>query len=142
MATEKKKQSDAYAARKLFLKKLDELKIHYVLEEERPVVRIHYNGTYFRDVTFAFVFDEDGLSIGLRVFSIAQFKKSELMDAYEFCNRINSEYRWVRFYIDGDRELTASLDAVVSPETTAAVCHQLLARAVNIVDSVCRELNK
>ena len=139
---EKPVQEPAYVARLAFLKKLDEKKVKYATEGDRPVVRIHYNGSNFRNVCFSFVFDEDGRSAGLRVFSVAQFRKSELTDAYEFCNRANSEYRWVRFYVDSDRELTVSLDAVLTPETVASVCYELLERAVSIVDSVCKELKK
>ncbi len=131
----------AYAAREKFLKRLDAQGVRYAREADQPVVRIPYNGEFFRDVVFSFVFDEDGLTVGLRVFSIAKFGRSQLDDAYEFCNRMNSEFRWMRFFVDGDRELTASADAIVTPETCADVCRQLLARAVGIVDAVCKELN-
>ena len=129
-----------YAARQLFLKKLDAEKVRYALDEDRPVVRLRYNGENFCDVSFAFVFDEDGLSVGLRVFSVAQFKRSELPDAYEFCNRMNREYRWVRVFIDEDRELSLSLDAVLVAGSVAAICHELLTRMVGIVDDICKEL--
>ncbi|MBE6633390.1 MAG: YbjN domain-containing protein [Ruminococcaceae bacterium] len=132
----------AYAARIAFLKKLDAEKVKYSTDGDRPVVRIYYNGANFRNVCFSFVFDEDGLSAGLRAFSVAQFRKDELSDAHEFCNRMNSEYRWVRFFVDSDRELTVALDAVLTPETVASVCYELLERAVSIVDSVCKELKK
>ena len=134
------KKSKGYLARQMLLRKLDAEKLQYTLDEDRPVVRLTYSGECFCDVCFALMFDDDGLSVGLRVFSVAQFKRSELMDAYELCNRLNREYRWMRFFIDEDRELTLSTDAILVSGSVGAVCHELLTRAVDIVDAVCKEL--
>lgn len=137
-----KKRSPASIVLELFTNKLDEEKIRYSVEAEKDIVRVRYNGDHFKSVTFTFIFDDDGASFAMRVFSIAQFTSAQLADAYEFCNRMNDKFRWLRFYVDGDRELTAALDAVITPSNAGAACFELLHRAVNIVDSVCKELNE
>ena len=135
------KQKPSAAVLEAFTRRLDEKKIAYSAEPEKGIVRVRYNGEYFRAVSFTFMFDSDGTSFGLRVYSIAQFTRVQLEDAYEFCNRMNEKFRWLRLFVDEDRELTAALDAVITPATARAVCTGLLHRAVNIVDSVCKELN-
>ncbi len=135
------KKSPSKAALQRFTRQLDSEKLKYSVSSDKDVVRIIYNGDNFKSVTFTFIFDDDGESFALRVFSIAQFTSNQLDDAYEFCNRMNDNYRWLRFYVDDDRELTAAMDAVVTNETVGAVGSELLHRAVSIVDSVCGELH-
>ena len=135
----KKKASPAAAALQLFTRQLDSENIKYSVDSEKDIVRVRYNGDHFKSVTFTFIFDDDGESFALRVFSISQFTNNQLNDAYEFCNRMNYKYRWLRFYIDSDDELTAAIDAVITPSTAGAECFELLARTVNIVDDVLGE---
>jgi hypothetical protein len=135
------KKTPAAVALQRFARQLDAERIKYSVSDDNAVVRILYNGDNFKSLTFTFVFDHDGKSVGIRVFSIAQFTSAQLEDAYEFCNRMNDHYRWLRFYVDEDRELTAALDAVIPADSVGEICVELLHRSVSIVDSVCKELN-
>ena len=135
------KKNPAAVALQRFTRRLDSEGIKYSVSSDKDVVRIVYNGDNFKSLTFTFIFDDDGKSFALRVFSIAQFTQAQLEDAYEFCNRMNDNYRWLRFYVDEDRELTAALDAVIPNDEVGEIGSELLHRAVNIVDSVCEELN-
>ena len=125
----------------LFVAALKKEGIKYSVSDEKPSVFIKYSGDNFDSLTFSFFFDEDGESVSLKVFSIAQFTKDQLPDAYEFCNEMNNEWRWFRFYVDSDDEFTADMDAVISPSTVGAECVEILQRAVRIVDKVVGELN-
>ena len=124
-----------------YTRQLDAEHVLYRVDAGKRAVYTHFDGEHFRDVAFVMVFDGDGAACGLRVLSVARFTPAQLADAYEFCNRMNRTYRWLRLYVDGDRELTAGLDAVITPATAGAICSELLHRAVNIVDSICKELN-
>lgn len=135
------KKNPAAVALQRFSRQLDSEGIKYSVSSDKGVVRIVYNGDNFKSLTFTFVFDDDGKSFGIRVFSIAQFTNAQLEDAYEFCNRMNDNYRWLRFYVDEDRELTAAMDAVIPSDAVGDIGSELLHRAVSIVDSVCEELN-
>ena len=117
--------------------------INYNKSDDKPSVFIKYNGDNFKNLTFSFFFDEGGEAVSIKVFSIMQFTKSQLPDAYAFCNEMNNEWRWIRFYVDSDDEFTADYDAAIHPNspTCGADCVGLLRRAVRIVDKVCGELN-
>ncbi len=134
--------SSALGALKQFTAAMDAEDIKYRVDDERPVVRVTYNGTNYERLTFTFIFDDDGDSCALRVFSIANFTADQLADAYEFCNRMNAKYRWLGFYVDSDNDFTASTDFVLSPGTIGAECLELLRRAVNMLEDVCKELNE
>ena len=131
----------AVTAMRAFVRRLDGEKIAYKANEKERVVRIRYSGKHFSDVTFAFLFDEDGRGVSISVYSIAVFESNQLADALEFCNRVNEKYRWLRFYVDGDLELAAAMDAVIAVDNAADVCMELLQRSVNAVGAVCKELN-
>ena len=117
--------------------------INFNKSDDKPSVFIKYNGDNFNNLTFSFFFDEGGEAVSIKVFSIFQFSKSQLPDAYKFCNEMNNEWRWIRFYVDSDDEFTADYDAVIHPNspTCGSECVALLRRAVRIVDKVCGELN-
>ena len=126
----------------LFTDALKKDGIKYTTHDEKPAVFIDYSGDNYNRLRFGFWFDEDGESVQLKVFSIFQFTKSQLPDAYEFCNRMNAKYRWLGFYVDSDNDFTASTDFVLSPGTIGAECLELLRRAVNMLEDVCKELNE
>ena len=102
-------------------------------------LEVAYSATDYEKIRINFFADEDGDSVAVRSCSLRQYSARQLADAHEFCNRMNNKYRWLRFYIDSDMELTAAIDAVVTPSTAGAECFELLARTVNIVDDVLGE---
>ena len=138
---EQAKPSPAWGARKLFERQLEQEGIKYKSDEDRYVVRIKYSSESFEEVSFVFLFDDDGCSASLSVYSIAELVRDRMADAWEFCNRMNAKYRWLRFFVDADCELTATADAAFTKESAAWVCRDLLLRAVKTVGAVCDELN-
>ena len=132
--------SPAHKILKLFASYMDMKDIKYSINEERDLITVDFvNGDHYEKIRVSFFADEDGDSVAVRSFSLRQYTARQLADAYEFCNRMNNKYRWLRFYIDSDMELTAAIDAVVTPSTAGAECFELLARTVNIVDDVLGE---
>ena len=135
------KKDPAVENLRLFAQRLDREKLIYTKDESKKKITLSYNGDNFKSLKFVFLFDDDGESVAIRVWSIEEFTANQLSDAYEFCNRMNDNYRWLRFYVDEDRELTAALDAVIPSDAVGDIGSELLHRAVSIVDSVCEELN-
>lgn len=134
------KKIDGNTMMKNFMKVLDSENIKYTYDESRRVVRCKYTGDHFKSLTFVFIFDEDGESVAIRVFSIEKFEPHQLSDAYAFCNKMNNSYRWVSCYVDKDNELTVSMDAELDPVSGGKECRKLLRRVVNITDDICGEL--
>jgi len=132
--------SPAHKILKLFASYMDLKDIKYTVHEDNDLITVDFvNGDHYDKIRITFVADDDGDSVAVRAFSLRQYSKAQLPAAYAFCNRMNYKYRWVRFYVDSDDELTAAIDAVVTPATAGAECFELLARTVNIVDDVLGE---
>ena len=123
-----------------FTAELDRRQIRYSTNAEKKIVSCKYDGDHFKDQSFTFFFDDDGESFSVRAYSIEQFTKNQLDDAYAFCNTVNADYRWITFYVDSDDELTARADSIANPKTIGARGYELLSRIVRITDGVCEKL--
>ncbi len=123
-----------------FTAELDRRKIRYTANAEKKIVSCKYDGDNFKGQSFTFFFDDDGESFSVRAYSIEQFTKNQLDDAYAFCNSVNADYRWITFYIDSDDELTARADSIANPRNIGARGYELLSRIVRITDGVCGKL--
>ena len=134
------KKDPAVENLRVFAQRLDREKLIYTKDESKKKITLAFNGDNFKSLKFVFLFDDDGESVAIRVWSIEEFTANQLSDAYEFCNRMNNDYRWLTFYIDSDNELTVRVDAILSQPSVADECLELLRRTVRIVDKVCGEL--
>ena len=98
-------------------------------------VTVAYRGDNTNDIKITVIFDKDGEGlVALRCWSFGNVPANKRIDVLETCNSLNTDYRWVSFYIDGDNDVTVSLDAVVDIDTVGEECIQLVRRMVNIYD--------
>lgn len=126
---------------KIFTDYMDRKDTKYtILEEDR--VQIGFNGDNMPTISLIFVFGDDGRDVGIRVFSIAKVPEDKIGNACFACSKLNSKFRWVKFYLDSDNEVTASMDAVIDPYTTGEECYELLIRTTNIVDKAYPDIMK
>lgn len=127
---------------KKFLDKNDKKYEYDEREGAADVVTLKFSGQNFQYITIRFFFDPDCCSVAVRCFSICQFDEKTLAAGVYESNKLNNEYRWLKFSIDDDNEATAAIDAVITPENSGEVCYELLARSVNIIDDVYPRLMK
>ncbi|MBE7036709.1 MAG: YbjN domain-containing protein [Ruminococcaceae bacterium] len=111
-------------------------------EKRNEAVKVTYKGDNADKVSVIFFFDKDGKSVNVKSFSIAKIPSNKLMDMYVALNELNCEYRWVKFYVDSDNEVTVSGDAIINADSVGAECHELLVRYVDIIDKVYPRLMK
>jgi len=116
---------------------------YYEPEEGRAeAIRITFGGKHAESITVTFFFDKDANSINIKCFSIAKIPAEKLMDIYVVLNELNAQYRWVKFYIDSDNEITVSGDAITDVATAGAECEEILVRYINIIDEVYPRIMK
>ena len=116
---------------------------HYDAEENRKeCVRISFNGDHGNTVTLMFFFDDDGTTVNIKVFSITRVPSEKLMDMYVLLNELNCDYRWVKFYLDEDNEVTVSGDAVIDAATAGEELCELMYRYLSIIDDIYPRIMK
>ena len=62
--------------------------------------------------------------------------EEKVADLIFLCNELNAEYKWVTYYIEKDNDLVMHDDAIVSPESAADECFELLIRMLKISEDI------
>lgn len=123
----------------IFAHFLDEQEIRYEIRNEKTL-SITYTGDNAPEIRVLFIFGDDGREVAIRCFSVAKVPDNKLAKAYELCSKLNDDWRWVKFFVDSDNEITAADDAVIEPNTLGEECFELLVRCVRIVDKAYPEI--
>lgn len=112
---------------------LDKKKITYsITDEDRVSVQFH--GEKMSSINVDVIFGDDGEDVAMRAFSIAKVPQEKNIKCCLACSKLNAMFRWVKFYVDDDAEITAAHDAIIDPCTTGSECYKLLMRVGHIVD--------
>ena len=105
------------------------------LKSGKDVVKVTYTGANKEIIRFNIFVDPDEDNVAIRVWTIAKTTNTRQVAAVSLVlNDLNKNYRWYRWYLDDDREVTAAVDAVITADTIGAVVSELVQRGVNIID--------
>ena len=80
------------------------------------------------------VIDKQESSVIIRCYGIYPVPKNKRTLVLKTLNRLNMNYRWVKFYLDEDSEVAAGADAIINPHTVADVTYEMVIRTLNIID--------
>ena len=117
----------------LFIEYMEANNIKYT-DVDEFCVRVSYSGDNMRTIAVYLMFDKDGEGMVQFVcMEIAKFKNNTAPGILT-CNDMNTKYRWVKFYVDGDGDLMCEADAYIDEYTCGEECMKMVRRVVNIVD--------
>ena len=81
--------------------------------------------------------------------ALVEFKCFEIMrvvdvkqKAIEVCNKLNSRYRWVKYFVDDDGDVCCGADAYVTQTDCGEICMNTLIRFINITNEIYPEFAK
>ena len=126
-----------------FLRGMDRQGLKYQ-DMNDNIVRVTFSGDNLRTIPIIVVFNDDGEHlVQFACFEIAAFKENRrYAAALMACNRINAKYRWVKFYLDDDRDVRAEADAVVESGCTGSICIEIVMRMVQVIDEAYNEFKR
>jgi hypothetical protein len=111
-------------------------------EVDENTLKISFNGDNLKSVNIYAFFDEDGDPfMQFRCWEIESFKNNEAA-GLAVCNDLNLQFRWVKFFLDKDKDVIATLDAMLDDNSSGAECVSLMMRIVNIVDDAYPQIAK
>ncbi len=58
--------------------------------------------------------------------------EDKFIDVLIVCNELNSKFKWVKFYVDSDKDLMLEDDAILTNENAAEEVFELLIRMIKI----------
>lgn len=122
-----------------FRNHMDEAGIKYRVLDDKATT-VSFNCSNISSITVIVVFDDDGESAAFRADSIANFRDNLFSKGLIVCNELNNHYRWVKFYLDEDQDVTAEADAVLNGENAGLVATEIVQRMVGIVDEAYPKL--
>ena len=95
-------------------------------------------------VTFdiLFIFESDNRSVYLRVDDLAKVPIDRMYEVLSVLNNLNCQYRWARFYVDKDDEITVQIDHVLVENYSGPVVVELALRMASIVGTGYSEIMK
>ena len=111
-------------------------------EDRKEAIRVGFSGKNANDIRVLFIFDDNGTSVNVKSFEIAKSSSDKLMDIYVLLNELNYEYRWVKFYVDSDNEVTVSGDAITDEANAGEELFEILVRYIQIIDEVYPRIMK
>lgn len=116
------------------LRYLDGKNIKYNDSDEFHIV-VPFSGDNIKSFRVHINFDKDGEGmIQAYAWDIGNFSGDNYAKGLIICNELNCKYRWVKFYLDSDKDVCVSLDAYVDIETVGEEVLNLIHRIVRIGD--------
>ena len=113
---------------------MDDSDIKYT-DLDEFVVRVDISGENISHIPVFVFFNQDGNPIvQLKCFNILNFKGKEIKGIIA-CNKMNNELCWVKFYLDSDGDIIASVDAYIDDDSCGKMCINLIKRLVQITDA-------
>ena len=106
-------------------------------ELDNTTVSIVYAGEKAPSISILVSFDADGNNYSeFGCYSIGAVKKDEkYANAIVLCNDLNKQYRWVKFFVDDNRNIVAKADAILEYSSAGSTCLEMVTRLVSIIDS-------
>ena len=119
--------------KRLFMREMDMKGIRYE-DRDEFLVKVTYSGDNLQSIPVFVFFDKDGdPMVQFKCWDVANFKGKEEKGIIA-CNKLNNEYRWVKFSLDDDADIVVSIDAYIDEYTCGEHCIKLVNRVVNITD--------
>lgn len=120
-----------------FIIKLESEEIKYETREfddGRDVINFGFAGNNCPHIRIVCVFPKDGRSVQERCYSICKVPDDKRGVMLESINLLNAESRWIKYYIDSDKEVTCETDILVNIDTAAGSCFEMCIGIMKIVD--------
>ncbi|MBE6821175.1 MAG: YbjN domain-containing protein [Ruminococcaceae bacterium] len=114
----------------LFKKLLDEKSLNYAsrtTENGDGIIDLPFDGKVIK----CFFSGDKFLSIYL-VFE--KIPEEKLADVIFLCNELNAKYKWATFYVDKEGDLVIHDDALISGDSAAEECFELIIRILDIAN--------
>ena len=79
-------------------------------------------------------FDSEDHTAMIRIPKLTKVPIDRRYDVLSTLNQLNQEYRWTRFFVDQDDEVTVQIDQILSKDQNADSVMELIVRTIKIVD--------
>ncbi len=72
----------------------------------------------------------------IKCYDLGKFEGDKYAAGLMACNEANNRYRWIRFYMDNDNDVTAEMDAILSEGSVFDEMMELIVRMLRVIDEL------
>ena len=90
----------------------------------------------FKDLSINMIFNGEKGEYLSFYYQVASVPDEKLANLIVVCNKLNSTYKWLKFYVDDDKDIMAQDDAILTEENAGDETFELLFRGIKIVNDV------
>lgn len=119
-----------------FCTKMDERNFHYerdVSENGREMVKLGLSGEHFTSL-IVYIFFLSETEAQLKCFNVCKFTEEKNLVILQTVNKLNIDYRLVKFTATPEGTVTASIDVVAAEDTVADIVFCTLSALHSILD--------
>ena len=133
-----------YKATKAIAEALEAKGIKYSVNElsKSSNVKVGVSGKNVSHFDIRFISSDDDNDVSVRVYSLVKVPEAKLETMLEKLNEMNDQYRYARFHVDSDNEVTVSFDMALCVDNVGDIAFELVARLMKIVDDSYPDLMK
>ena len=103
-------------------------------QHEKGFITVDYSLSNIKSLTILLSIDEEDAKVELFSNSIGKFEQDKFAQGLLACNTCNTQYRWVKFYIDDDNEVCIRADAILDEATCGKECLEVVERMAIIIN--------
>jgi len=134
-----------YQATEKIARAFEERELRHTVDEAGPLsfVSAHFGGEH-GSVQIRMISSDEDNDVKVLTANIAKFPEDKLQRGYELVNEFNNRFRYAKFGIDSDGDLTAQYDIPVriSDDNLGEVAFEIAVRIAQIVDKAYPEIMK
>ncbi|MBE5938102.1 MAG: YbjN domain-containing protein [Lachnospiraceae bacterium] len=112
-----------------------------VIDEDGAVLKLGFSMDNRDGIRLIVRFDSDSEGVSVKAYDLAKFQEDKKQKMFEVCNKLNAQYRWVKFYVDeSDNTITVEEDAVIQLDSCGEEVYQCCFQVVAIADEAYPEI--
>ena len=112
------------------------------LDSGKTRVTLGVNGSAGNSYDVQFIFDTDNEGVWVYVPGLMRTDKEHYAQMLITCNKLNCQYRWLKFILDKDMDVCIETDAVIDLQSAGPVCTELFSRIMSIAGKAYPTLMK
>ncbi|MCD8105185.1 MAG: YbjN domain-containing protein [Lachnospiraceae bacterium] len=106
-----------------------------VMGEDGEALIAYFGCKNVDSLQIVLVFNDKGTNVHIMGREFCKIPEDKKPAMYKVCSELNSQFRWVKFYVKEDENtVVADDDAVIQLDSCGAECFELMLRMSSIID--------
>jgi len=117
-------------------RKFDEMELHYRVTQGKnsDVIRLSTGTDSGAKIDFTIFPSGEKSDVSMRVYGVVKVPENKSENLMRVCNELNKKYRYVKFFVDSDRDVNVAYDITRNNGELGETVLEIMARFHNIIN--------